>query len=95
MTIADLTDSSLWRIRVDTGGTFTDAWSLGPDGRERRCKILSDGSLRCRVLAVSGCEVTTDSTLRIDDGVLTGWHTPEGWQVTASRQGASQLTLAA
>jgi len=34
-----------WKVRVDTGGTFTDAWALTPDGEERRCKVLSDGSL--------------------------------------------------
>jgi N-methylhydantoinase A/oxoprolinase/acetone carboxylase beta subunit len=37
--------TAAWRIRVDTGGTFTDAWASGPDGLEHRVKILSDGSL--------------------------------------------------
>ncbi|MFT3992499.1 MAG: hydantoinase B/oxoprolinase family protein [Luteolibacter sp.] len=38
-----------WKVRVDTGGTFTDAWALTPEGIERRCKVLSDGSLVARI----------------------------------------------
>ncbi|MFD2256186.1 hydantoinase B/oxoprolinase family protein [Luteolibacter algae] len=34
----------VWKVRVDTGGTFTDAWGRSPEGREVRCKVLSDGS---------------------------------------------------
>ncbi|MBL69790.1 MAG: 5-oxoprolinase [Verrucomicrobiales bacterium] len=30
-----------WRIHVDTGGTFTDALGVGPDGRRWRGKLLS------------------------------------------------------
>ncbi|MBR90861.1 MAG: 5-oxoprolinase, partial [Verrucomicrobiales bacterium] len=30
-----------WRIYVDTGGTFTDALGVGPDGRRWRGKLLS------------------------------------------------------
>ncbi len=39
-----------WKVRVDTGGTFTDAWALSPTGEERRCKIFSDGSLVCKIV---------------------------------------------
>ncbi|MBK1881559.1 hydantoinase B/oxoprolinase family protein [Luteolibacter pohnpeiensis] len=41
--------SPFWKVRVDTGGTFTDAWALTPTGEERRCKVLSDGSLVVKV----------------------------------------------
>lgn len=34
-----------WQIRVDVGGTFTDGWAILPDGRERRCKVLSSGKI--------------------------------------------------
>ena len=63
----------LWRIRVDTGGTFTDAWAVGPDGVERRAKILSDGSLRCRLLGREGDWWSTDSELDAPDGTFAGW----------------------
>lgn len=38
-----------WRISADTGGTFTDAYALDPEGRDTRCKVLSSGVLRVRV----------------------------------------------
>ena len=37
-----------WHIRIDTGGTFTDAIALLPGGAVRRCKVLSNGRLRGR-----------------------------------------------
>ncbi|MGJ8633294.1 MAG: hydantoinase B/oxoprolinase family protein [Luteolibacter sp.] len=46
-------DSERWRVRVDTGGTFTDAWGMSPEGREVRCKVLSDGSWMGKVVSVS------------------------------------------
>ena len=82
-----------WRIRVDTGGTFTDAWAIGPDGEERRAKILSDGTLRCRLATRDDGWWLTDSELSIDDGTLAGW---TGGKVTVldSRDGARRLKLA-
>ena len=38
-----------WRISADTGGTFTDAYAIDPQGRSSRCKVLSSGVLRARV----------------------------------------------
>ncbi len=35
-----------WRIRVDTGGTFTDCLAVAPNGAVRRAKVLSTGALR-------------------------------------------------
>jgi 5-oxoprolinase (ATP-hydrolysing) len=81
-----------WRIRVDTGGTFTDAWAIGPDGVERRAKILSDGTLRCRLASQDEGWWLTDSELSLGDGTLAGW---SGGQVTVldSRDGARRLKL--
>lgn len=42
-----------WRIWVDTGGTFTDALGLDPEGRLHRVKVLSTSALRGRVLDCS------------------------------------------
>lgn len=41
----------VWRLFVDTGGTFTDAVGLTPGGSVRRVKVLSTSALRARVLA--------------------------------------------
>ncbi len=83
----------MWRIRVDTGGTFTDAWALGPDGIERRGKILSDGTLRCRLLEQqSGGWWRTDSELVTPDGTLRGWRCGDA-VVEDSREGVRLLRL--
>ncbi len=39
----------MWRVLVDTGGTFTDAIGIDPEGRMHRAKILSTGALRGRI----------------------------------------------
>ena len=38
-----------WHVRIDTGGTFTDAIALVPGGGVRRRKVLSSGRLRGRL----------------------------------------------
>ncbi len=35
-----------WQIWVDTGGTFTDCLAVTPNGNPKRCKVLSNSSLR-------------------------------------------------
>ncbi|MDC0325616.1 hydantoinase/oxoprolinase family protein, partial [bacterium] len=45
--------SGVWRIWVDTGGTFTDCLAQSPDGRICRAKVLSSGRLRATVSAPS------------------------------------------
>jgi 5-oxoprolinase (ATP-hydrolysing) len=43
-----------WKIRTDTGGTFTDALALDPRGQRHRLKILSSGALRASLVEASG-----------------------------------------
>ena len=40
----------MWRIWIDTGGTFTDGVAVDPEGRLHRAKILSTSALRGRVI---------------------------------------------
>jgi 5-oxoprolinase (ATP-hydrolysing) len=40
----------IWRLAVDTGGTFTDCLGTDPDGRVRRAKVLSSAALRSRIV---------------------------------------------
>ena len=42
---------ALWKVRIDTGGTFTDALGIDPRGRMHRRKVLSTGRLRARAEA--------------------------------------------
>ncbi len=48
-TASSSTGAGLWRIAVDTGGTFTDCVALSPTGDRRRVKVLSSSALRTRV----------------------------------------------
>jgi 5-oxoprolinase (ATP-hydrolysing) len=41
---------SSWKIWVDTGGTFTDCLATDPSGNLNRLKVLSNGTLRGRIL---------------------------------------------
>ncbi|MCC6906882.1 MAG: hydantoinase B/oxoprolinase family protein [Phycisphaerales bacterium] len=47
-------DSSVWRLCIDTGGTFTDCLALDPQGREHRAKVLSTGALRATIVESIG-----------------------------------------
>ena len=40
----------MWRIWIDTGGTFTDGIAVDADGHVHRAKILSTSALRGRVI---------------------------------------------
>jgi 5-oxoprolinase (ATP-hydrolysing) len=86
-------NAAIWRVRVDTGGTFTDAWGCDPNGKEIRSKILSDGRLRFKVIAVRGDEVETSGSAAWQDHTLIGWKSREGSVVMASREGARFLKL--
>jgi len=45
----ELAGESIWRLFVDTGGTFTDCLALDPAGRLHRAKVLSSSAVRARV----------------------------------------------
>jgi 5-oxoprolinase (ATP-hydrolysing) len=47
-----LNESSTFKLFIDTGGTFTDAIAILPDGSLRRKKILSSGRLRAQIIAI-------------------------------------------
>jgi 5-oxoprolinase (ATP-hydrolysing) len=42
-------DGEIWRLFVDTGGTFTDCLALDPAGDLHRAKVLSSSAIRARV----------------------------------------------
>lgn len=46
----------VWRLFVDTGGTFTDCLGLDPQGVLHRAKVLSSSSLRARIAAVAASD---------------------------------------
>lgn len=83
-----------WKVRADTGGTFTDAWALTPDREERRCKVLSDGSLVFRV-SPPGEDGWLDlgRSVSFQDGVLTGFLAGTSGTVTADRDHGRLIKL--
>jgi 5-oxoprolinase (ATP-hydrolysing) len=44
-----LSEAGRWRVWIDTGGTFTDAVALDPEGATHKLKILSSSVLRARI----------------------------------------------
>lgn len=55
-----------WQIWIDTGGTFTDCIAISPENKEMYIKVLSNGSLRGKILAQ-----VTENTFKIQ----THWQT--------------------
>jgi 5-oxoprolinase (ATP-hydrolysing) len=43
------TTTPVWKISIDTGGTFTDCLAIDPLGLKSRIKVLSSGRLRGRI----------------------------------------------
>jgi len=80
---------AVWKVRVDTGGTFTDAWCQTPDGEERRCKVLSDGRMRVRLGPdEEGWWMLLDE---LPDGFLVGWKSSLGGCVAEHREGRLRI----
>lgn len=73
-----------WRIRVDTGGTFTDAWACDPGGREHRCKVLSSGHLRLGVIDGDGDWLRVRAPWPVAPGFFAGWEAGGGRIVVES-----------
>ena len=78
-------EMAVWKVRVDTGGTFTDAWCRTPDGEERRCKVLSDGRMRVRLGPDEG--VWWKLLDELPDGFLVGWKSSVGGFVAEHCEG--------
>ena len=51
---------NVWKIAIDTGGTFTDCIAQDPTGVIYRTKVLSTGRLRGKIT-----EIQNDGSVRI------------------------------
>ena len=72
-------DAGRWRIRIDTGGTFTDCLALPPNASTpRRVKVLSSGRVRARFdgIRLDGPDWLSRfegaPVLRVRDGAIAG-----------------------
>jgi 5-oxoprolinase (ATP-hydrolysing) len=72
-----------WKIWVDTGGTFTDCIAINDSGELSRLKVLSNGTLRGRVLS----QLASD-TLAVDINWPTLNDIYEGYTLTDRNQKA-------
>jgi 5-oxoprolinase (ATP-hydrolysing) len=61
--------NSIWRIWIDTGGTFTDCLAVDPRGTLHRAKVLSTSAVRGRIAGSEGDAVR----------LATGWDLPPGF----------------
>jgi 5-oxoprolinase (ATP-hydrolysing) len=43
-------NTPIWKISIDTGGTFTDCLAINPEGIKTRIKVLSSSRLRGRII---------------------------------------------
>ena len=64
----------MWHYSADTGGTFTDCFALTPEGVQKRCKVLSAGCLRSRVVErLSERQVRLADHWEADTGFFVGF----------------------
>ncbi|MFQ5528012.1 MAG: hydantoinase/oxoprolinase family protein [Thermoanaerobaculia bacterium] len=67
-------DEPVWRVAVDTGGTFTDCLATDPDGTVHRLKLLSSGALRSSVRdQPNPRELVLNEPATFPDGFFGGW----------------------
>ncbi len=83
-----MSESDVWNIWIDTGGTFTDCIARDPEGRLRRCKVLSSGALRDRVASIG-----RDRGLRLEGAaeMADGWLV--GFRISALGRGTAAEVL--
>jgi len=64
-----------WQIWIDTGGTFTDCIAVPPNGsKEQYIKVLSNGSLRGKILAqVTGNTFKIQANWQTDTDIFQGY----------------------
>lgn len=71
------TRCTMFKLRVDTGGTFTDCWGLEEDGTAPRLvKVLSSGRLRVSVTrwhSEQDLSIDVPDNWRISDSFFTGF----------------------
>ena len=78
--------SELWKIRVDTGGTFTDCWALAPGESEPQLiKVLSSGKLRLAIV-----EQIDATTFRLE--IPENWNAPDDFFVGFSIDESTTVT---
>ncbi|TDE11626.1 hydantoinase B/oxoprolinase family protein [Dyadobacter psychrotolerans] len=64
----------VWKISIDTGGTFTDCLATDPSGFTTRIKVLSSSRLRGRIIRkIASCIYEFDSPWNYESDILEGY----------------------
>ena len=79
----------LWRIAVDTGGTFTDCIGVDPSGEVHQVKVLSSGELRGRAEEAEGGAVLVQGLPDMPEAFWVGFRFQRGG--TAYRIGGARI----
>lgn len=92
----------MFKVRVDTGGTFTDCWGRNDEEAEPRLvKVLSSGRLRVAVeewVSPRELRIHVPQNWTTGDGFFTGYHLESGDQsalVLSYEESSRTLTLTA
>ncbi len=65
----------MYKLNIDTGGTFTDCIATTPEGAILRRKVLSSSALRAKIIRkISPTEVEVSSNWGISRDILEGYH---------------------
>lgn len=63
-----------WQFYIDTGGTFTDCLACDPYGQWHRRKVLSNASLRGKILSYrAGNQIRIEENWNLDKDILHGY----------------------
>ncbi|MCB1204306.1 MAG: hydantoinase B/oxoprolinase family protein [Verrucomicrobiae bacterium] len=83
----------MFKLRVDTGGTFTDCWALAEgESHPRLAKVLSSGRLRVPVREWTG---ETELTITVPSGWRTGDTFFTGYKLESGGESALVLSYSA
>jgi 5-oxoprolinase (ATP-hydrolysing) len=64
----------VWKIWIDTGGTFTDCLAIDPKGNKTRIKVLSSSRLRGRITAkIAPCQFQFEANWEFENNLLFGY----------------------
>lgn len=65
----------IWKISIDTGGTFTDCLAVDPEGKTTRIKVLSSSRLRGRIIKkVAALTYTFSAPWQYEPELLLGYN---------------------
>ncbi len=88
---------SQWKLSADTGGTFTDCFCESPEGKISRLKVLSNSTLRGKIIEFLGpSRFSAEWTWNFDASLVTGYQIclyPGGFTSTIQSVQGNEIIL--